>query len=78
MPGLAGGYPQQALAKRPEVADHVRSAIWCTYQKSCASHTTESRWLLPIAPEGTDWGDLAEALQNGGLEPPVLNTPAQR
>lgn len=48
--------------------------MFCTYRKACGNHRTEPRWLLPLQPSKAEWGDLAEAIDSGALELPVLNT----
>jgi len=37
--------------------------MWCRYEKISGAHRTEPRWLLPLPPAGTLWGDLTEMMR---------------
>lgn len=51
---------------------HPRHSLqmWCRYEKICGAHRTQPRWLLPLPPNGADWGDLAIAMSKGLLQLP--------
>lgn len=49
--------------------------MWCRYEKISGAHRTQPRWLLPLPPNGTEWGDLAMAMSKNQLQLP--NTQAQ-
>ena len=44
--------------------------MWCRYEKISGSHRTAPRWLLALPPEGSEWGDLVDALSKGQLQLP--------
>ena len=44
--------------------------MWCRYEKISGAHRTQPRWLLPLPPNGTEWGDLAIAMGKNQLALP--------
>lgn len=38
--------------------------MWCRYEKISGAHRTLPRWLLPLPVEGSDWGNIAKAMQD--------------
>jgi hypothetical protein len=52
--------------------NHPRHGLqmWCRYEKVSGAHRTPPRWLLPLPPNGTEWGDLAIAMNQDELRLP--------
>jgi hypothetical protein len=44
--------------------------MWCRYEKISGRHRTQPRWLLPLPPNGAEWGDLAIAMSKDQLRLP--------
>ena len=46
--------------------------MWCRYEKISGEYKTQARWLLPLPPMGSEWGDLVAAMTTDQF--PLPNT----
>ena len=44
--------------------------MWCRYEKISGAQRTQPRWLLPLLPNGAEWGDLAVRMSKDQLQLP--------
>ena len=44
--------------------------MWCQYQKISGAYKTQPRWLLPLPPTGSGWGDLVREMHKERLPLP--------
>jgi hypothetical protein len=65
--GLRREEPWRCIPKR-----HPKHGLqmWCRYEKISGRHRTQPRWLLPLPPNGAEWGDLAIAMSKDQLRLP--------